>query len=59
LKQTEENEIPSSFSGVSSANIAVWKEMVRRWKKEENKNRTLKDMFSEVRYSARAYAEFF
>jgi hypothetical protein len=59
LKQTEENEIPSSFSGVSSANISVWKEMVRRWKKEENKNRTLKDMFSEVRYSARAYAEFF
>jgi hypothetical protein len=59
LKQTEENEIPSSFSGVSSVNIAVWKEMVNWWKEEKNKNRSLQDMFSEVRYSARAYAEFF
>ena len=59
MKKTKENEIPTSFADVSKANIGVWKQMVARWKEDKNKNRSLEDMFKEVEYSARAYAEFF
>jgi hypothetical protein len=59
LEETKESEIPSSFTGVSPENIGVWREMIARWKKDENKNKSLENMFSEVKYSARAYAEFF
>ena len=59
LKDTEEKDIPSRFSGVSETYIAVWKQMVNWWKIEDNKNKTLKDMFVAIQNSVKAYAEFF
>jgi len=62
LKDTPVNGIPSSFKWVSSINLESWKEMVARWKKEDNKNKSLQDMFQDGQIwlkAIKAYVEFF